>query len=333
MSQCIIRWFSMWSPRLFVLACACAFCQEPPPIIDVHLHALPVKHFGPLGIKACPGDVEKTWPGVDPHASGVTADDLEDCPNPTYALKSDEEVFQVTKEMMGKYNITGVLSGPEEYVRRWAAQLGNRIIPGILVERPSDPPLARLKDLVQKKQVRVLGEVAIQYAGISPGDARMEPFWAMAEQNDIPVGIHIGPGPAGGVDVWGQTTYRVALTDPALLEPVLHRHPKLRAYVMHAGWPMADRMIHMLYTYPRLYVDTGVINWYLPRKEFHQYLKRLVDAGFGKRILFGSDQMIWPRMIEVAIGSIQSAEFLTAEQKRDIFYNNARRFLRLPATK
>jgi len=58
-------------------------------------------------------------------------------------------------------------------------------------------------------------------------------------------------------------------------------------------------------------------------------LKRLVDAGFGKRIMFGSDQMAWPGTIEVAIANVESASFLTAEQKRDIFYNNAARFLRL----
>ena len=54
-----------------------------------------------------------------------------------------------------------------------------------------------------------------------------------------------------------------------------------------------------------------------------------MEAGFGKRILFGSDAMVWPQTIRVAIESIESAEFLTEEQKRDIFYNNAVRFLRL----
>jgi uncharacterized protein len=39
--------------------------------------------------------------------------------------------------------------------------------------------------------------------------------------------------------------------------------------------------------------------------------------------------MVWPQTIPVAIESIQSAEFLTEDQKRDIFYNNAARFLRL----
>jgi len=45
--------------------------------------------------------------------------------------------------------------------------------------------------------------------------------------------------------------------------------------------------------------------------------------------MFGSDQMIWPETIELAIDAINSADFLTEEQKRDIFYNNAARFLRL----
>ena len=63
--------------------------------------------------------------------------------------------------------------------------------------------------------------------------------------------------------------------------------------------------------------------------EFHTYLKRLVEAGFGKRIMWGSDAMIWPDVIPVAIEAVESADFLDEDQKRDIFYNNAARFLRL----
>jgi predicted TIM-barrel fold metal-dependent hydrolase len=39
--------------------------------------------------------------------------------------------------------------------------------------------------------------------------------------------------------------------------------------------------------------------------------------------------MVWPENIELAIESIQTASFLSPEQKRDIFFNNAARFLRL----
>lgn len=45
--------------------------------------------------------------------------------------------------------------------------------------------------------------------------------------------------------------------------------------------------------------------------------------------MFGSDQMIWSGVIERSIAIIQEAPFLNSQQKRDILYNNAARFLRL----
>ena len=43
--------------------------------------------------------------------------------------------------------------------------------------------------------------------------------------------------------------------------------------------------------------------------------------------MFGSDEMIWPDAIKLAIGGVNSADFLGPRQKRDILYNNAARFL------
>jgi len=45
--------------------------------------------------------------------------------------------------------------------------------------------------------------------------------------------------------------------------------------------------------------------------------------------MFGSDQMVWPGLIERSIQVIEEAPFLSDTQKRDILYNNAARFLRL----
>jgi predicted TIM-barrel fold metal-dependent hydrolase len=67
----------------------------------------------------------------------------------------------------------------------------------------------------------------------------------------------------------------------------------------------------------------------IPQKEFYFYLERLVNAGFSKRIMFGSDNMVWPQAIELGIEAINKAPFLSAIQKRDILFNNAARFLRL----
>ena len=44
--------------------------------------------------------------------------------------------------------------------------------------------------------------------------------------------------------------------------------------------------------------------------------------------MFGSDNGYWPDAIPIAIEAIESADFLTEQQKRDIFYNHAARFLR-----
>ena len=44
--------------------------------------------------------------------------------------------------------------------------------------------------------------------------------------------------------------------------------------------------------------------------------------------MFGTDGQ--PAQVGQAVERIESASFLTDKQKRDIFYNNAARFLRLP---
>jgi hypothetical protein len=43
--------------------------------------------------------------------------------------------------------------------------------------------------------------------------------------------------------------------------------------------------------------------------------------------------MLWPEMISKGIEAIEEADFLTSEQKRDILYNNAVRFLQLEKKK
>lgn len=151
----------------------------------------------------------------------------------------------------------------------------------------------------------------------------------MAGSLDIPVGLHLGEGPPGGASVMAGSKYSPAAGRPLDLEPLLRKHPKLRLYVMHYGSPLVEEMIALLYSHPNVYVDVAQNDWGFPRAHFYRQLQQLVDAGFAKRIMFGSDQMIWPDTIPIAIETINSAPFLTAEQKRDILYNNAARFLRL----
>ena len=46
-----------------------------------------------------------------------------------------------------------------------------------------------------------------------------------------------------------------------------------------------------------------------PRAAFYRYLRGIVEAGFGNRVMFGSDQMVWPGVIERSIAVIEEAPF------------------------
>jgi predicted TIM-barrel fold metal-dependent hydrolase len=217
-------------------------------------------------------------------------------------------------------------------VRKWHSENPKRIINAVLWDFETAEKgrldVDTLTQLFRSGEFKVFGEVTIQYEGYSPSDPKFEPYLKMAEQLDIPVGIHVGPGPPEVVYL-GANNYRASLHSALGLEEALVKHPKLRVYAMHAGWPMLDDMLATLYAHPQLHVDLGIISYAIPEKEFYFYLERLVSAGFGKRIMFGSDNMNWPGTIGFAIGRINNARFLTREQKRDILFNNAARFLRL----
>lgn len=281
------------------------------PIIDVHLHAYPADE----AIPDIANPADKTKPGV----------------------KTGEEHRQKVLAEMKRLNVVkGVVSGGSgdrlAAAIRWRDADPARFIAGAGIRGSAEiplPPLDAVRDAFQRGQLGVLGEVTSEYAGVPLGDARYEPFLALAEQLDVPVALHSGVVPPGTSYDPCCPDFRIGLGNPLLLEDVLNRHPKLRLSLMHAGWPFTRETIAILFEYPQVYVDVGAGDWLLPRAEFHDYLAALVRAGFGKRVMFGSDEMYWPQGIGLAIEGVQSAAFLTPEQKRDIFHDNAVRFLRL----
>lgn len=304
--------------------------ERPLPVIDMHVHANAANSQGPPPLAMCTPmsgiirDANQDW--ADVFAASLKKPP---CPDPVWSSTTDDALMNDTLDVLRRRNIIGVVSGPIERVERWRNLEPDRVIPALQFQlRPGSPSPDDVAQMYTEGRIAVLGEVTNQYVGIGPSDAAFEPYLALAEQRAIPVGIHIGTGPPGAPYL-GFGRYRGGLHSPLLLEEALVRHSRLRVYIMHAGWPMLDDLLAVLWTHPQVYVDTGVIDYVLPRPEFHRYLRRIVDAGFGHRVMFGSDQMVWPGVIERAIDAIVSAEFLTEAQKRDILYNNAARFLRL----
>ena len=279
---------------------------QRPPIIDMHLHADLPPHDVPAGAPAfCRPE---PCQGSDP------------------ATASQAETLEQTLAAMDRYNIVkAFLSGVDPaIVQQWVDAAPGRFIASPFILKPGQPDVQSLEQAYAAKRFGGLGEIATQLTGVAPNDPSLEPYFALAERLDLPVLIHtegIGPYLPG---------FRTAAGNPVLLEEVLVRHPKLRLFVENAGYPYRGEMIAMMYQYPQLYGDVSTISWIVPRTAFYDYLEAFVRAGLGQRLMFGSDQMRWPQKIGQGIEAIEQAPFLTAEQKRDILYNNAARFLRLP---
>jgi predicted TIM-barrel fold metal-dependent hydrolase len=321
-------------PAALLLAAACGLtlaahaAPTAGPVIDMHVHAYALDV--PPGAPSCPGDQPVPVPPVDPREE-LDFSKMGDCPRPMHAAKDDADLMHGTIAALRKHDVRlAMTEGSPERVAQWRALAPDLILPGVGFAKPrGDLPVAEMRRLHAAGQLAVFGEVYIQYRGHRPDDPRYADYFALAEELDIPVGIHLGEGPPGTARFPGYGDYQVALGSPLLLEPVLRKYPKLRIYVMHYGSPLVDEMIAMLFAYPNLYVDISCNNWSFPRPQFHDALKRMVDAGMGKRILFGSDQMYWPDAVGEAIRAVDEAPFLDAAQKRDILYDNAARFLRL----
>jgi predicted TIM-barrel fold metal-dependent hydrolase len=316
------------------LACGSGSAKVPrEPIIDVHVHALAADDQGPPPMAMCtPINPMPTWdPALPVMRNFITPFKKPSCKDPIWSPTSDAEVMQRTLAVMQRYNVYGVVSGKYAMVTAWQNAAPDRVMPSLVPQFPLQAGLeGELQQAKNAGKLAVIGELGFQYEGLAVTDPALEPLWAAAEKLDIPVAIHFGPGPPGVAYMPG-SGYRARLSSPLSLEDVLVRHPKLRVNVMHAGFPMLDDTLALLYAHPQVYVDTGVIVYTQPRPAFYRYLQGLVNAGFGERIMFGSDQMVWPETMERAIRVIEEAPFLTKQQKRDILYNNAARFLKLDA--
>ncbi|MEM1336132.1 MAG: amidohydrolase family protein [Bacteroidota bacterium] len=191
-------------------------------------------------------------------------------------------------------------------------------------------PAEQLRVIYNQGNLKAIGELSPFYGGITADHASQQHYFDIAEELGLPVGFHVMPGgPPGGIYTMGMEKVRVKNANPKQLEEVLVRHPDLKIYVMHGGWPYLEDMKAMMYAHPQLYIDIAAIIWVLPKKEIYSFIQGLVESGFGKRIMFGSDQMVWPETIDMAVDTLNSADFLSLQQKEDIFYNNAARFLGL----
>ncbi len=282
---------------------ATAGSQERLPIIDMHLHSYDEANY----FVAPDMYGQMAPPTVDAH-------------------------FEATYEIMRRHQIVlGVISNTASSEEAWLRKdKDKRFLRGFGSFGQDDWTPKSFEQLVKDGKIDVFGEIGAYYDGRTLADPYYDPYLKICEEYGIPVALHTGGGPPE-ITYRGFPKARLLLGNPLLIEDVLVKYPKLKIYLMHSGANYYLEALRLMVSYPQVYTDLGVVLWVHPMPKYYgrEFLLRAKEFGVLDRVMFGSDQMVWPHGIEMSLEQLESFDFLTQDEKRDILYNNAARFLGL----
>ncbi|EAR15086.1 amidohydrolase family protein [Robiginitalea biformata] len=268
-------------------------------IIDMHMHSYTEKDF---------------WVGT--------------ARNGLESSKTAKETLEQTIQKMNEHNIEyAVVCGSLESIELYT-KTDTRFIPAYQDSEEELIPIKEFEEYVKSGKIKVFAEVMAVYKGKTLADSIYQPYLEICEKYEIPVGYHSG-GSFPNAQQLGWPNYRISLGDPFLIEDVLVKYPKLKLYLMHAGENFYENTLRMMDGYPNLHADLGVEMWLHPMtKDFAvKFLKSAKEYGLLDRVMFGSDQMVWPNAITNSIDFLNDLAFLNKEEKEMIFYKNAKKFL------
>lgn len=244
--------------------------------------------------------------------------------------KTVQQHLEQTIKKMDEHNIKyAVICGTLESIEKYA-KADSRFVPGYQDYEEKLIPVNQFEEHARSGKIKVFGEVMAVYKGLTLADSVYQPYLTICEKYGIPVAYHSG-GSFPNAQQHGWPKYRIALGDPFLIEDVLVKYPKLKIYLMHAGENFYENTLRMMDGYPNLYADLGVEMWlHSMTKDFAlKFLRSAKQYGVLDRVMFGSDQMVWPEAITSSINFLNAVSFLSKEEKKMILYKNAKTFLGL----
>lgn len=269
----------------------------------------------------------------------------------------DDEAYR--NQMLDEMNAHGVrlaVISLTDYddIESWVDAAPERFLAGVMLGCPRNSAEPRykcfpsdegwvdiswLRSMIEAKKIRAIHEVAPNYYGISIGNPRYQPYFELAEEHGLPVGVHTQRGPPPGAvnstrsDPNCCPDYDPEMGNPNRLRQVLDRHPGLKVWMQHVGAgragdfaPFWDETLALLRDYPQVYVDLSITNGPIPIEQYDKSLRTLIDAGFADRIMMGTDNL----PTGLVLGRLRSISWLTQEQRDAILFKNAERFFGIP---
>ena len=259
-------------------------------------------------------------PIIDVHVHGYTEE--------TYkVIEGSPQTFEAfnkeMRKMFRKYNIRYAIKSGGKF----DADLEQKMLQGYESNNYPKFDTIQFKKLIGDKKIQVWGEFMPMFNGMTLADEVFDPYLRICELEGVPIALHAGQGPPNIYKRYPK--FRLALGDPLLIESVLIKYPKLQVYIMHAGIPFQENTLKLMATYPNVYADLGGVlqsynKMHLTMAE--EFLRKAKDYNMIDRVMFGSDCMYWPDELENSIKKLDSYDFLTEQDKRKIFYDNAFKF-------
>src|SRR5688572_7174528 len=267
---------------------------------------------------------------IDMHMHSYTENDfwVGKARNGFESSKTTKEHLEQTVQKMNQHKIKyAVICGTIESLERYT-RADKRFVPGYQDYEDTLIAVKQFEEYVRSGKIKVFGEVMAVYKGRTLADPLYQPYLAICEKYGVPVAYHSG-GSFPNAQQLGWPKYRIAFGDPFLIEDVLVKYPKLKLYLMHAGENFYENTLRMMDGYPNLYADLGVALWLHPLTKDYgvKFLTSAKLYGVLNRVMFGSDQMVWPEAITSSINFLNSLDFLTNSEKEMILYKNAKKFL------
>ncbi len=152
-------------------------------------------------------------------------------------------------------------------------------------------------------------------------------IYQIADELKVPVLHHFGISIGAGVDL--------RYANPLDLQPAARDFPDVKFGIAHLGAGMFRETLLLFYQTDNVYVDTSGSNvWmrYIPYpSDLEGVMKRALEAGGPKRIVFGTDSSMFPRGFRYDILEKQLRIFqrlkVNSEDLEDIFCKNIRRIM------
>jgi uncharacterized protein len=237
-----------------------------PGVIDVHVHFLP------------PRMLRRVWAYFD-SVGPLTGVEW----RITYRWPDEDRVAHLAAMGVRSYSALAYAHKPDmasdlnDWTLDFAAANPACVPSATFFPEPTAPSYV---DKAVARGVRIF-KLHVQVGNFDPRHPLLDPIWGRLADEQIPVVVHAGSGPAPG-----------AYTGPHRFGEVLARHPRLRAVIAHLGAPEYREFLAFAERYENVVLDTTMAftDFFEQRDGFpSDLLPALRDLGLAGKVVLGTD--------------------------------------------